>query len=344
MTVGYISPESLPQLQAQRVPIVDVRTPSEYAHGHIPGACNLPLFSDEEHACVGTLYKQHSRQQAIDQGLAFVGPKMQHLAQEGKRLSYCKRIVLYCARGGMRSGSMAWLLDLYGLEVMVIEGGYRVYKEWRNEILLQPRRYNILGGPTGSGKTRLLHLLAQAGAQVVDLEGLAHHRGSAFGSMNPAEPQPSSEAFANELAHCLYPMDTQTAVWLESESPLIGSVSIPKDFYRLMQQGRYFHFEMERGVRIRNIVEEYSSLPKEYLLQGFDKIRKRVGDATCREATQAVRNDDYTRAVDLALHYYDKAYQRSSASTWGQPFFSIQALNDQPETWQTIVNDLLRFT
>ena len=173
--------------------LLDVRTPAEFRQGHIPGAANLPLFSDAERAEVGTLYKQQGRQAAVLRGLALVGPRMEALAAE--LVTWSERsagapLRLHCWRGGMRSGSVAWLAQQLELPVLLLEGGYKSYRRWVLELFERPWPLRLLGGRTGCGKTELLLALRERGAAVVDLEGLAHHRGSSFGGLGLPE-QPS---------------------------------------------------------------------------------------------------------------------------------------------------------
>ncbi|NBW62949.1 MAG: tRNA 2-selenouridine(34) synthase MnmH, partial [Synechococcaceae bacterium WB4_1_0192] len=167
-------------------PVVDVRAPAEFAQGHIPGARNLPLFSDEERAAVGTTYKQQGRTAAVQLGLELVGPKLAALGQSLSSWSSeanGQPLRLHCWRGGMRSGSVAWLADSLDLPVLLLEGGYKAYRRWVLEQLLLPWPIHLLGGRTGTGKTDLLLALERRGVAVLDLEGLAHHRGSSFGNL-----------------------------------------------------------------------------------------------------------------------------------------------------------------
>ncbi|GAA4337936.1 hypothetical protein GCM10023184_34030 [Flaviaesturariibacter amylovorans] len=185
--------------------LLDVRSPSEYAHAQLPGALSLPLFSDAERAQVGTAYKQVSREAAIKIGLDHFGPKMRAMIETVERTARARDlgekppICVYCWRGGMRSGAVAWLLDLYGFDVHVLDGGYKSFRNYVLETFTLPLPLRILGGYTGSGKTELLHELKTLGETVIDLEGLACHKGSAFGNID-MPPQPTQEQFENLLA------------------------------------------------------------------------------------------------------------------------------------------------
>ena len=186
--------------------IIDVRSPSEYTHAHIPQAQNLPLFSDEERKVIGTAYKQLSRERAIKFGLDYFGPKMRTTIEEVETLAKVSEsqthssttILVHCWRGGMRSGAVAWLLDLYGFKVFTLEGGYKAYRNWILQQFEKPFNFNIIGGFTGSGKTPLLYGLQKNNKTIIDLEGLANHKGSALGGIGQP-PQPSQEMFENLL-------------------------------------------------------------------------------------------------------------------------------------------------
>jgi tRNA 2-selenouridine synthase len=206
--------------------VLDVRSPSEYAHAHIPNAKSLPLFNDEERKIVGTAYKQESKQIAIKLGLDFFGTKMREMVEEVEGLANSKEqlaigkkqfakstlpieadcplptahcILLHCWRGGMRSAGVAWLLDLYGFKVYTLVGGYKAYRNWVLQQFEKDYHFKIIGGYTGSGKTLLLHALAKENKATIDLEGLANHKGSALGALGQL-PQPSQEMFENLLA------------------------------------------------------------------------------------------------------------------------------------------------
>lgn len=190
-------------------PLIDVRSPSEYAHAHIPGAVSIPLFSDEERKIIGTAYKQQGREVAVNEGLDFFSKRLKQIQPEALKLFHKSEenenpvFYIHCWRGGMRSGAVAWLLSLYGYKVVVLKGGYKSFRNWVLAQFEKEYSFKILGGFTGSGKTEVLNELAQLGEKTIDLEMLAHHKGSAFGSLGmPA--QPSEEMFENKLAVSLW--------------------------------------------------------------------------------------------------------------------------------------------
>ncbi len=297
----------LSQDRRQRL-LLDVRTPAEYARGHIPGAINFPLFENEERAEVGTLYKQQSPQAALERGLELVGPKMAGFVRRARELAEGRPLTLHCWRGGKRSGSMAWLLELAGMNVSVIKGGYKAY---RRKILAMlenpPWRLVMLSGKTGSGKTEVLRELKKRGAQVVDLEELANHRGSAFGALGmPA--QPSTEHFANLLYEALAGMKPDQPVWVENESRSIGRVFLPEGFWHAMLRAPKFVLEVSDDARIRRLLRDYAVFSGEELYASFEKIARRLGGLRLKQAGEALRAGDYATAARIALAYYDKAY------------------------------------
>lgn len=212
MAISKLSIEEFLQLSGEH-PVLDVRSPGEFAHAHIPGAYSLPLFSDEERKIVGTAYKQESKEKAIKLGLDFFGTKMVKMVEEVEEIvksrpakrgikvktEESKTVIIHCWRGGMRSAGVAWLLDLYGFKVYTLVGGYKVYRRWVLQQFEKEYPINILGGYTGSGKTEALHAIAKKQQPVIDLEKLAGHKGSAFGNLGLSQ-QPSQEMFENLLA------------------------------------------------------------------------------------------------------------------------------------------------
>jgi tRNA 2-selenouridine synthase len=303
---------------ARTYPILDVRSPSEYARAHIPGAISLPIFDDTERAAVGTCYKQQGKDQAIELGLEFVGPKLANWVKQVKKLAVEGTVLVHCWRGGMRSSSMAWLFETAGLRVKLLVGGYKAYRNYVLEFLEQPIPIRVLGGKTGSGKTEILLEMKHRGFQVVDLEGLAHHRGSAFGHLGLA-PQPTSEHFENTLVQELIGMDFSKEIWMEDESRHIGKVFMGAPFYEQLRKAPILFLDIEAKHRLPHLVEVYASYPKEMLAQALEKIKKRMGGQHYQEAVLALENNDFSLVADLTLHYYDKAYlhgleQRKEAS------------------------------
>jgi len=288
--------------------VLDVRTPAEYEAGHIPGAISFPLFTNEERVIIGTLYKQVNPEAAFLKGLDFVGPKMSSFVSEAQKFSVTKKLCLHCWRGGKRSGSMAWLLRSAGYNVTVIPGGYKGYRRMcRNAFNSKAYPLRMLGGRTGCGKTVILHEIAKQ-EQIVDLEGLANHKGSAFGALGEL-PQPTVEQFENNLYHVLSQQDLSRPIWLENESRSIGRVFIPDGFWKQIKAAPLINIERTFDERVQILVDVYAGHKPADLLRSFENIRKRLGGQHVKAAAVALEKNDFTTAAAIALRYYDKAYQ-----------------------------------
>jgi len=290
------------------IPVIDVRSPSEFKKGHIPGAINVPLFSDEERAIVGTKYVQESRYSSVVAGLDMVGPKLSGFVETATKIAPNGKILVYCWRGGMRSSSMAWLLNLGGFQAKTIVGGYKSYRRYGKEYLSKPFKIVVLGGMTGSGKTDILKELINRGEQVIDLEGLANHKGSAFGAIGQ-KPQPSTEFFENLLFEELYKLDISKHFWVEDESKSIGSVFIPHEFFDQMLNSRVIAIERTFESRVKKLTAEYTSCDPQLLIDSTRRIAKRLGGDNVTKAIQCIEDGQFEEAVAISLKYYDKAYQ-----------------------------------
>ncbi len=293
--------------QSEHYPIIDVRSPSEYAQAHIPGAINIPLFSDEERAKVGTTYKQKNQQKAVLLGLKFIGKRMHIVAQQALKIAKDNTVLVHCWRGGMRSQSMAWLFSQVGLKTFVLEGGYKVYRHYVLEQFEKQYTLRVLSGYTGSGKTDILKQMSAKGQQVIDLEGLAHHKGSAFGSIGQQE-QNSTEQFENYLYQALSSLDISKTIWVEDESQSIGKNFIPKAFFSQMREAPVVRVLLPTEVRVKRLVEEYTYADVDLLIAFLEKIKKRLGPLETQQAIEALRLGDKEKSVRLALRFYDKAY------------------------------------
>ena len=291
-------------------PLVDVRAPAEFAQGHIPGAHNLPLFSDEQRAAVGTTYKQQGRQAAVQLGLALVGPR---LAELGARLQglteqgSTQSLRLHCWRGGMRSESMAWLAGQLGLKVTLLEGGYKAFRRWVLASFETALPIHLLGGRTGSGKTDLLLALAAQGAAVIDLEGLAHHRGSSFGSLG-MPPQPSSEHYENRIAMALQQLEGSTQIWVEAESAQVGRCRIPAGLWKQMQEAPLLEIRRPLPERLDQLVAVYGVQDPCALREATERIARRLGPQRTAAALVAIEQQQWGEAAKQMLDYYDRCY------------------------------------
>jgi tRNA 2-selenouridine synthase len=306
MASEKVSAECFLQLSLN-IPVCDVRSPSEYASGHIPGAVNIPIFSDKEREAVGIKYKKEGSLAAIKTGLDLAGPQMSLKLTSALDLAREKQLLVHCWRGGMRSEAMAWLFSLAGLNVSVLEGGYKAYRHFILERLNQRRKIIILGGLTGSSKTHILNHLKLKDQQVIDLEGLANHKGSAFGALGQLA-QPTTEYFANILYDSWSKTDPEKPLWLEDESRNIGTVFMPEEFYNNMQKSPAIILIMDVKTRLPRLLREYSLFPREDLIASVLRISKRLGGDNTKEAISAIESDNFAKAIEITLTYYDKAY------------------------------------
>jgi tRNA 2-selenouridine synthase len=291
-----------------KVPVIDVRSPSEHDRGHIPGAVNIPLFDDMERRVVGTKYRQVNREAATFAALEFAGKKLASMAGEGKKKAgRDKQLLVHCWRGGMRSKSMAWLFETLDIQCYVLEGGYRAYRRHLREVLRTPFCLRVIGGGTGSGKTDLLHHLRGEGAQVVDLESIAHHKGSAFGSLGETV-QPTTEQFENDLHGELARLDETKLIWVEDESRNIGRCVIPEEFFSRMLKSELIFLDIPREERARYLVKHYGSYDLQMLKSCILKIEKKLGGERTGKALECIDRQDLYHAVMITLEYYDKSY------------------------------------
>ena len=318
--------------------ILDVRSPGEFKKGQIPGALNLPVFSDEERVRVGTLYKRRSSEVAFLEGLDFIAPKLRFFVEEAKRLAPYKKILIHCWRGGLRSQSMAVLLEAAGFSCRILEGGYKAYRTYcREELLDKDARLILVGGKTGSGKTVILHELMNLQEQVIDLEGLANHKGSVFGMLGQ-EQQPTQEQFENNLYECFSTFDLKKRIWIESESQSIGHAFIPHGVFKKFRESPIFVVERTSKQRINRLVNDYGQFRKKDLINAFKKIEKRLGGQHLKAALEAIEVGDAERACTIALSYYDKAYSRS---TMNNGFTMATSINTAKMTDKQVAQKLI---
>jgi tRNA 2-selenouridine synthase len=337
--------------------VIDVRSPSEYNHAHIPGAINIPLFTDEERKIVGTAYKQESRENAIKIGLDFFGPKMKpivefvegyesQIANSKSQIEDSKSeirnpqsaIFLYCWRGGMRSGAIAWLLDLYGFKVYQLTGGYKSYRRHVLDSFKHPYQFNILGGYTGSAKTETLHHLEEKKQVVIDLEGLAKHKGSAFGNIGMPE-QPGQEMFENLLFEELSSKKDCVPIWLEDESQRIGHVNLPNEIWNTMRTSPVFFLDIPFEERLQHIVSEYGKLDKNRLIEAIGRIREKLGPQNAKAAVDLLDSGNTIESFRILLEYYDKFYRKAlhNRKSLNSLLHSIECKSISPENAEQLI-------
>ena len=294
--------------------ILDTRSPAEFSKGHIPGAHVFPLFDDQERAVIGTLYKQQGQDSAVERGLELVGPKMADFVRRSRQLYQdqldSKPLLIHCWRGGMRSGSVAWLLETAGIPVIKLQGGYKAYRQWARAELASLSSIRILGGMTGVGKTPILHAMSATGAQVLDLEGIADHLGSAFGNLDRHE-QPSSEQFSNDCHAVIASMNRDRPIWVEDESRVIGTVHVPEELFQAMSKAPIWEVTRTDAERIDELCRIYGNATQSSLRAAFMRIEEKLGGARCQEAIAALDAGDLPHAAAIGLSYYDKLYQHT---------------------------------
>lgn len=315
--------------EAEHLPIIDVRSPAEYASGHIPGAHNIPLFDNRERAVVGTIYKQVGRQEAMLEGLDLVGPKMRSFVEEAYQLAPDSKVLVHCWRGGMRSESFAWLLRTADMDIATLEGGYKAYRNHILESLAQPIQLLIVGGETGSGKTDILKSLAELGEQIIDLEALAHHKGSSFGGIGQAV-QPSTEQFHNNLHADWRKLDLSRRIWLEDESFSIGSVQLPYELWDQMKAATMIQVALPKEERVKRLVKEYGQQERAALITAIQRIEKRLGGLRTQQALEDLEKNQLHAVADKLLTYYDRSYHRNMDRRPAEQILHFPCTKDDP--------------
>jgi len=298
---------SLDFMKLSDLPLVDVRSPGEFLEGHIPGAYNMPLFTDEQRAIVGTIYKNKGRVPAIEKGLQIVGPKMADFVKEALEIAKSGELRVHCWRGGMRSESMAWLFERVGLKCHLLVGGYKAYRNLLLESVGVLPNLIVIEGYTGSGKTEILQELSKLGEQIIDLEGFANHRGSAFGGIGQ-ESQPSTQQFQNLIFHEILTFDLTRRIWIEGESLSVGRVFLPDPLWKTMNSALNIEIQVSRKDRIQRLVDEYGTLPSQDMENAISTIAQRLGSLAMNEILQNYRDKNLFAVADKLLSYYDQAY------------------------------------
>ncbi|MEB2780165.1 tRNA 2-selenouridine(34) synthase MnmH [Algoriphagus sp. C2-6-M1] len=306
MTEQLISLDEFWSLRDQ-FPLIDARSEGEFSQSHIPGAINIPILNNSERIVVGTLYKEKGSLEATTKGFELVGPRF-HLIQKNALKQFSgKKILIYCWRGGMRSEILSWLLSMVGFEVFRLKGGYKTYRTYSFDLVRKNWNLLVLGGKTGTGKTRLLQKLQETGEQIIDLEGLANHKGSSFGSIGQPD-QPTVEQFENLFAEALRKQDPSKSTWVENESRKIGRLILPDKFYQQMLAAPLIDITKTDQERIDLIAEEYACLPADELIHAVLRLKKRLGGLRTSQAIEAIVEANHAEWISNMLIYYDKAY------------------------------------
>ena len=295
---------------AGQLPVIDVRSPSEYLSGHIPGSFNIPLFDDRQREIVGTKYKKEGRLPAIIEGLKLTGPSMADKLKKALDISKDGKLLVHCWRGGMRSESMAWLFERVDIKCALLAGGYKSYRNFLLEKVGDIPNLIVIEGYTGSGKTEILRSLREMDEQIIDLEGLANHRGSVFGGIGQ-EVQPTTQQFQNHLFNEILKLDLSKRVWVEGESKTVGRVFLPDPFWEVMNITQNIEIQVPRSDRVERLVLEYGTLPNDLMQNAISHIVLRLGDLRTKEILQDYSEKNLTVVADKLLDYYDKTYQFS---------------------------------
>ncbi len=345
----YFKRKELEKFSSLKGPLIDVRSPGEYYKGHMPNSINIPLFDNDERSIIGTIYKKEGRKNAVIEGLKFFEKKMESLLDNlfmsidsyktipNKNNEFFIRI--YCSRGGMRSQSIAWLLDKYKLNPITLRGGYKIYRRWVLDSFSKKLNIVVIGGKTGTGKTRLLSLLEKYKYQTIDLEGFACHRGSTFGGLGMKE-QPSNEQFENKIAEKLYSFKISNSIFVEAESANIGKCKIPHEFFNQMKNSRRIEIIRSEPNRLDELIDTYSVFKKEELQESVLRIKKRLGPQRTKIALESINNERWDLVCKSVLDYYDKCYEHEKV---GKTNIKILDLTDKKydESILELVNNVL---
>lgn len=292
--------------------IIDVRSPIEYENATIPGSINIPVFTNDERAEVGTIYRQKGKEAAKERGLAIFSAKLPDFIKKFKNIQTPKTV--FCWRGGMRSKTAATVVDLMGVPVNRLSGGIRTYRRWVVDFLKNPAfspKMIVLDGFTGTGKTEILNRLEQDGYPVIDLEDMANHRGSIFGQIGKT---PSNQKrFDSLLSEKILRYRNAPFVFIEGESKRIGRAVMPDFLYEKKEQGTHIFIQLPMEERIRNILDDYQPWKyPEQVNEAFQIIKKRIHTPIGKEIDEALTKKDYAIAVQLLLrYYYDPRYKHS---------------------------------
>jgi len=318
--------------------LIDLRSPDEYYKGHMPNSINIPLFNNDERAFIGKKYKNAGREKAVFEGLKIVEEKFDQLigdiVSENKKYINKTRLPqmssllkFYCARGGMRSISISWLLEKIGYKSIKLEGGYKSYRNWVLNSFEDERNITLIGGKTGAGKTKILKSLMSHNYQVIDLEYLANHRGSSFGGLGMT-CQPSNEQFENLLAEKLLRFSKIKTIYVEAESANIGSCRIPNELFKQMKNAKRIEIIQSKKNRISELISTYSVFPDNELKNSVKKISKRLGPQRTKKAIEAIGSKNWEDVCNAVLDYYDKCYEYELANNLKVSIIDIQDKNE----------------
>ena len=327
--------------------LIDVRSPDEYYKGHMPKSINIPLFNNEERCIIGKKYKNSGREVAVREGFKIVDKKLHNLIklinlEKEKYLNNNENkstdqqlIKIYCARGGMRSQSICWLLERFRYSCLILEGGYKAYRNWVLSSFNKNYKIVVIGGKTGVRKTKILDRLKNLNYQVIDFEALANHRGSSFGGLGMLN-QPTNEQYENLISENLDKYKSNKIIFVEAESPNIGKNRIPFEFYKQMKISKRIEIIRDRKIRIKELIDTYSTFSKKELSDSVLKISKRLGPQRTKSALDSINNEDWEAVCISVLDYYDKCYEYDLRDKK-----NVMILNMKLENDNEIINEIL---
>jgi len=348
--------------------MLDARSPGEFEQGHINGAYNLPLLSNDERAAVGTCYKQVGRAAAIDLGLEIVQPKAQMLAHQAVQFlehSQGSSLAIYCARGGLRSNLLAQFLQgelksrgKLDDSAIVLHGGYKSFRNFALNCYQSSHnpRLVVLGGKTGSGKTSILSHLHDLGEQVIDLEQIAKHYGSAFGKIGWPEAQPTNEQFSNTIALTWRGLSCEKVVFIEDEGAHIGNCQLPPELYALIRNSPFvYNICVPKSRRVQNLVDVYAGRPAlsrdeapmawlQDMVAATKRIGKRLGPTRTQLAISSLESGDYEQVANILIDYYDKTYERHLYKNRDRLNIVDISMDDENLTYNAFTKQILEET
>jgi tRNA 2-selenouridine synthase len=318
-------------------PVLDVRSEAEHEQGHVPRAINIPILNNGERKIVGTIYKQQGPREAIKEGVRLVGPRLIEILERAEQVVRNREALVHCWRGGMRSNNFCWLVERLGIRAQPLAGGYKAYRKKALESFEAPMQFLVLSGSTGSGKTEILQELKRQGEQVICLETLANHKGSAFGGLGLGD-QPTTEQFQNNLFEEILQLDLSKRIWVEDESIAIGKIFIPQPLWKNLRNSPMVKVEVPKEVRVQRLVYDYGSVSPSLLLSAMQNITTKLGGQHFNTAKEKLAAGDLSTTADILLMYYDKAYDKAIAAR------EKQIVSKHSFDWQDVNNFVKRIT
>lgn len=318
------------QFETLETLIIDVRSPGEYKESHIPGAINIPLLNDEHRRQIGITYKQQGKEVAVDLGYQLVNPIRESFLIQLIKNAADKNIRIYCARGGLRSQLMSQYFSENGYNVSLLKGGYKAYRNFILKALASYKNLKILAGYTGSGKTEVLQEMRSIGAQVLDLEALANHKGSVFGFLGQ-KVQPSSSHFHNLIYETIKHYNHEQPIWVESESVNIGKAYLPKELWENMKQSDGIEILLPVEVRTAHTLKLYGGFDRALLSECIMQLSKRIAKSELTLLCALTEIGDLEPVVERLLKYYDKAYEHGREKRNCQNFVKLNFERLEPK-------------